>query len=66
MALHLWRLVMVARLEQRWIRNGLRPARYFVTDDDRIVMSSEAGVLPVEDKQHHSQMALATRQDVAD
>ncbi len=31
-------------------RNGLRPARYFVTDDDRIIMSSEAGVLPVAEK----------------
>ena len=28
-------------------RNGLRPARYIVTDDDRVVMASEAGVLPV-------------------
>ena len=28
-------------------RNGLRPARYVVTDDDRIVMASEAGALPV-------------------
>ena len=28
-------------------RNGLRPARYFVTKDDLVVMSSEAGVLPV-------------------
>ncbi len=28
-------------------RNGLRPARYFVTRDNRVVMSSEAGVLPV-------------------
>src|SRR5512139_1835972 len=28
-------------------RNGLRPARYLVTRDDRIVMASEAGVLPV-------------------
>ncbi|MEZ5775385.1 MAG: glutamate synthase large subunit [Hyphomicrobiaceae bacterium] len=28
-------------------RNGLRPARYFVTRDDLVVMSSEAGVLPV-------------------
>ena len=31
-------------------RNGLRPARYFVTDDERIIMSSEAGVLPVDEK----------------
>jgi glutamate synthase (NADPH/NADH) large chain len=28
-------------------RNGLRPARYVVTDDDLIVLSSEAGVLPI-------------------
>jgi glutamate synthase (NADPH/NADH) large chain len=28
-------------------RNGLRPARYIVTDDDQIIMASEAGVLPV-------------------
>ncbi|MER2633753.1 MAG: glutamate synthase large subunit [Rhizobiaceae bacterium] len=31
-------------------RNGLRPARYMVTDDDRVILASEAGVLPVEDK----------------
>jgi glutamate synthase (NADPH/NADH) large chain len=32
-------------------RNGLRPARYIVTDDDFVVMASEAGVLPIpEDK----------------
>ncbi len=31
-------------------RNGLRPARYVVTDDDRVIMASEAGVLPVEEK----------------
>src|SRR5690606_24406004 len=28
-------------------RNGLRPARYLVTKDDIVIMSSEAGVLPV-------------------
>ncbi len=27
-------------------RNGLRPARYLVTDDDLVVMASESGVLP--------------------
>jgi glutamate synthase (NADPH/NADH) large chain len=27
-------------------RNGLRPARYFVTDDGLVVMASEMGVLP--------------------
>ncbi|WP_407049721.1 glutamate synthase large subunit [Methyloraptor flagellatus] len=28
-------------------RNGLRPARYVVTDDDRVILSSESGVLPI-------------------
>ncbi|OYW80978.1 MAG: glutamate synthase subunit alpha, partial [Polynucleobacter sp. 32-46-5] len=28
-------------------RNGLRPARYYVTDDDLVIMASEAGVLPI-------------------
>ncbi|MBN9072381.1 MAG: glutamate synthase large subunit [Rhizobiales bacterium] len=31
-------------------RNGLRPARYIVTDDDRVILASEAGVLPVAEK----------------
>jgi len=31
-------------------RNGLRPARYMVTDDDRVILASEAGVLPVDEK----------------
>jgi glutamate synthase (NADPH/NADH) large chain len=32
-------------------RNGLRPARFFVTRDDLVVMSSEAGVLEFPDEQ---------------
>ncbi len=28
-------------------RNGLRPARYCVTDDDIVIMGSESGVLPI-------------------
>ncbi len=28
-------------------RNGLRPARYVVTDDDMVIMASEVGVLPI-------------------
>ncbi|HTI67970.1 MAG TPA: hypothetical protein VL460_10550, partial [Caulobacteraceae bacterium] len=30
-------------------RNGLRPARFVVTDDDHVVMASEVGVLPIPD-----------------
>ena len=28
-------------------RNGLRPARYIVTDDDLVILASESGVIPV-------------------
>ena len=28
-------------------RNGLRPARFLVTDDDHVIMASESGVLPI-------------------
>jgi glutamate synthase (NADPH/NADH) large chain len=31
-------------------RNGLRPARYVVTDDHRVIMASEVGVLPIPDE----------------
>ncbi len=30
-------------------RNGLRPARYYITDDNRLVLSSEVGVLDIDD-----------------
>ena len=32
-------------------RNGLRPARYIVTRDDRIIMASEVGVLPIPEEE---------------
>lgn len=28
-------------------RNGLRPSRYYITDDDRMILSSEVGVLDI-------------------
>ncbi len=42
----------VAFTDGRWIgatldRNGLRPARYIITNDDLVIMASETGVLPV-------------------
>jgi len=30
-------------------RNGLRPSRYYVTDDNRLILSSEVGVLPIDE-----------------
>ncbi|NND54689.1 MAG: glutamate synthase large subunit [Gammaproteobacteria bacterium] len=29
-------------------RNGLRPSRYYLTHDDRVIMASEVGVVPVD------------------
>ncbi|MDN5873762.1 MAG: glutamate synthase-related protein, partial [Sinobacteraceae bacterium] len=29
-------------------RNGLRPSRYYITHDDRCIMASEVGVLPID------------------
>ena len=29
-------------------RNGLRPSRYYITDDDNLILSSEVGALPIE------------------
>ncbi|MBT8493363.1 MAG: glutamate synthase subunit alpha, partial [Deltaproteobacteria bacterium] len=29
-------------------RNGLRPARYVITDDDRVILASESGVVDIE------------------
>ncbi|MDB3880641.1 glutamate synthase large subunit [Gammaproteobacteria bacterium] len=31
-------------------RNGLRPSRFYVTNDDKVIMASEVGVLPVDNK----------------
>jgi glutamate synthase (NADPH/NADH) large chain len=42
---------MAARSARRLDRNGLRPARYLVTKDDRIVMASEMGVLKIPEDQ---------------
>ncbi|MDA3859715.1 MAG: glutamate synthase large subunit [Melioribacteraceae bacterium] len=39
-------------------RNGLRPARYWKTKDGRIIMASEAGTLPVENKDIESKGRL--------
>ncbi|MEQ9460774.1 MAG: glutamate synthase large subunit [Phycisphaeraceae bacterium] len=32
-------------------RNGLRPSRYYVTNDDRVIMASEVGVLDIPEDQ---------------
>jgi glutamine phosphoribosylpyrophosphate amidotransferase len=42
-------------------RNGLRPARFIVTDDDYIVMASEVGVLDIPGAQDRHEVAPAAR-----
>ena len=46
-------------------RNGLRPARFVVTDDDYIVMASEVGVLDIPETQDRQEVAPAAGQDAA-
>ena len=31
-------------------RNGLRPSRYYITDDDQLILSSEVGVMPISEE----------------
>ena len=46
-------------------RNGLRPARFVVTDDDYVVMASEVGVLDIPESQDRQEVAAAAGQDAA-
>ena len=46
-------------------RNGLRPARWLVTADDRVIMASEAGVLPIPEERDRAEVAPAAGQDAA-
>jgi glutamate synthase (NADPH/NADH) large chain len=39
-------------------RNGLRPARYVITDDDRVILASEAGVLPIPEEKIVAKLRL--------
>ena len=47
-------------------RNGLRPSRYYVTDDDRCIMASEVGVVPVGSGAGGGEGTPAARQDLPD
>ena len=42
-------------------RNGLRPSRYYLTHDDRVIMASEVGVLPVDPANVKGKRPTATR-----
>ena len=38
-------------------RNGLRPSRYYLTHDDRVIMASEVGVVPIDPAEREGQGA---------
>ena len=39
-------------------RNGLRPARYLITDDDKVIFASEMGLIPVDESKVKSKWRL--------
>src|SRR5574343_760933 len=41
-------------------RNGLRPSRYCITDDDLVIMGSESGVLPIPENKNVRKWRLQT------
>ena len=45
-------------------RNGLRPSRYYVTKDDRVIMASEVGVLDIAARTRPAEGPAPTRPDV--
>ncbi len=46
-------------------RNGLRPSRYYVTDDDYMILSSEVGALPVPEEHIVLKGSSASGKDAA-
>ena len=46
-------------------RNGLRPSRYYVTNDGYLILSSEVGVLPIEESRILSKDRLPSRQNAS-
>ena len=45
-------------------RNGLRPSRYWVTDDDLVIMASEVGVLDIDPAHGREEGPAPARADV--
>ena len=39
-------------------RNGLRPARYVITDDDEVIFASEMGLIPIDESKIKSKWRL--------
>ena len=46
-------------------RNGLRPSRYYITDDDQLILSSEVGVLEIRTGEDRQEIPPSARQNAA-
>ena len=46
-------------------RNGLRPSRYYITDDDNLILSSEVGVLDIDPTEDRQQRASPSGQNAS-
>ena len=46
-------------------RNGLRPSRYYITDDDNLILSSEVGVLDIDPIQDRGERKTSSRQNAS-
>ena len=46
-------------------RNGLRPSRYYVTDDGKLILSSEVGVLDLDPGADREEIPAGAGQDAA-
>ena len=46
-------------------RNGLRPSRYYITDDDYLILSSEVGVLDIDPTKDRGKRATSSGQNAS-
>ena len=46
-------------------RNGLRPSRYYITDDGKLILSSEVGVLDIDPGKYREEIPAGAGQDAA-
>ena len=46
-------------------RNGLRPSRYYITDDGRLILASEVGVLDIPNEKDREKVPADPRQNAA-
>ena len=46
-------------------RNGLRPSRYYITDDGKLILSSEVGALDLDPREDREEIPAGAGEDAA-